>query len=190
LYWKLVIVAESTLIVHVALDTTRPAAAEASLGVTAFCFLSALPVTVADGLPDGDALPVADGSLAEGVAEAEPDALGVAVGLCGAPDVLGSAVGVGDGDAEALGDGVGDGSGDDALGLGVGVGDEPKQKITSTQVWVGVGVGVAACAAATARPPPNPMTPAVNSSAARDSTARRFMPAPPRSPGQGWPALG
>jgi hypothetical protein len=171
-------VAESTVIVHVALDTTRPGAAEASLGVTAFRFFPALPVAVADGLPDGDALPVADGLLAEGVAEAEADELGVADAL-GLADVLGPAVGAGD--AEALGDGPGD----DALGLGVGLGDEPEQKIISTQVWV--GAGVAACAA-TACPPPNPMTPAVNSRAARDRRARRFMPAPPRSPGRAWPA--
>src|SRR5512146_137633 len=52
LYWKLVIVAESTDIVHVALETTRPGAAEASLGVTAafFFFLPAPAVPVGDGL--------------------------------------------------------------------------------------------------------------------------------------------
>jgi hypothetical protein len=128
LYWKLVIVAESTVIVHVALDTTRPAAAEASLGVTAaFFFACAVAVPVADGLSDGEGLSVADGPLAE----AEADALGATVG---APDVLGSAVGAAVAEGLGVGEADGDGEADEPDGLGVGLGDEPKQKMTRTQV--------------------------------------------------------
>jgi hypothetical protein len=115
--------------------------------------------------------------------------------------VPGCAVGtgaVGAAVAEALGAGDADGgdAGDESVGeglaLGLGLGDEPMQKMIRTQVWDGAGwsdwAGWSDCAswadwaAATARPPPNPMTPAVNSSEARASTARRFMPAPSRSP--------
>jgi hypothetical protein len=129
LYWKLVIVAASTDIVHVALDTTRPGAAEASLGVTAAFFF--LP----PGLADGEALSVAVGLPPE----AEADAVGVA-------GVLGSVVGTGAvepvavGTAVAVGLGVGDADGvgaadeSDGLGVGLGLGEEPRQKTTRTQV--------------------------------------------------------
>jgi hypothetical protein len=73
-YLKPVIVAEPTVIVHVAADTTRPEAAEASLGVTGF-FVRSAAGAVADELAG------ADGPLAGGVTEAEADAPGAAVGL-------------------------------------------------------------------------------------------------------------
>jgi hypothetical protein len=106
--------------------------------------------------------------------------------------VLGSAVGVGAAvvaGAEAVGpdDGVGADVAVESVGDGLGLGDELVQKMIRTQVCVGVGVGVASCAAR-ARPPQSPMTAAVHSTAARVTAARRFMPAPPRSPGPRPPA--
>ena len=126
-YLKLVIVAESTDIVQVALETTRPGAAEAFLGVTAFFFAPVLAVPVADGLSDGDGLSVDDGLLAE----AEADALGVAVGP---PDVPGSAVGVGVAEVVGADDGDGVAVAVESVGDGLGLAEEPKQKMTRTQV--------------------------------------------------------
>ena len=101
---------------------------------------------------------------------------GSAVGTGAVGAAVAEALGAGDAD----GDDAGDESVGEGLGIGLGLGDEPVQKKIRTHVWD--GAGWADWAAATARPPPNPMTPAVNSSEARASTARRFMPVPLRSP--------
>jgi hypothetical protein len=118
LYVNPVIVAESTLIVHVALDTTSPGAAVASLGVVG----------------DGDALPADNLPFADATADAAADV----PGRLGRPtDGMGRA-GVGR-------DGVGDGAGAPGeavageLGLGLGLGDVGKQKMIRMQVWLGAG---------------------------------------------------
>jgi hypothetical protein len=113
LYVNPVIVAESTLILHVALDTTSPGAAVASLGVVG----------------DGDALPADNLSFADATADAAADV----PGRLGRPTDGMGRDGVGDG-AGALGEAV---AGE--LGLGLGLGDVGKQKLIRMQVWLGAG---------------------------------------------------
>src|SRR5437660_759712 len=124
-----------------------------------------------------------DGVKVTGTPRREPDSfVAYIVTPLAVNDASGSAVGAGVvAGAVAVGadDGDGSGAGAELVGDGLGLGDEPVQKMIRTQVCVGAGVACAACPAATARPPPSPMTPAVNSSAATDRTARRFMSAPP-----------
>jgi hypothetical protein len=197
-YLKSVIVAESTLIVHVAEDTTRPGAAVASFGVGDAETVGDR-LTVGDGLPVGDGVPVAE-ALGLGEPLADPDALGVAVasavpvGSVTVGTAVAEALGVGDADAdgvaetdEADADGLGLALGLPlALGLGLGLADEPKQMTTKMQVWA--GVDWPACAAASARPspipraPPIPRVPTVSSSETRASRAGRFMPVPRPQP--------
>jgi hypothetical protein len=105
LYVKPVIVAESTVIVHVALDTTSPGAAVASLGVVG----------------DGDARPAGDLPLADGTAVAAAE-------VPGRPGKLTAGVGR-DGETDGEGAAV---AGELALGLGLG--DEGKQKMIRMQV--------------------------------------------------------
>ena len=107
-------VAEPTVIVHVALETTSPGAAVASCGV----------VADGDGRPEGDKPLAAD--LA---AEASPERPGTDIDGVGSDGVGSGSDGV---------DGVGSGSGSVAgeLGLELGAG---KQMITRMQVWLGVG---------------------------------------------------
>jgi hypothetical protein len=106
-----VIVAEPTVIVHVALDTTSPGAAVASLGVVG----------------DGDALPAGNLPFADATADATADA----PGRLGRPTDGRGRDGTGR-------DGTGDGAG--ALGeavadeLGLGLGDEGKQMMIRMQV--------------------------------------------------------
>jgi hypothetical protein len=105
LYVNPVIVAEPTVIVHVALDTTSPGAALASLGV----------VGDGDGRPDGD----------------RPPADGVPVRPAPGVGTTGAAVPVARG-ADADGEGAAVGAVAGALGLGLGAAG--KQKMIRMQV--------------------------------------------------------
>jgi hypothetical protein len=108
---KPVIVAESTVIVQVALDTTSPGAARASLGVVG----------------DGEARPARDAALATGVSAD-------GVGTTGVP-VTGE-VGTG---SDTRTDGTGAARDEVAGELGLGLGDVGKQKMIRMQAWPGAG---------------------------------------------------
>jgi hypothetical protein len=110
LYVNPVIVAEPTVIVHVASDTTSPGAALASLGVVG----------------DRDALAAGDVPLADGAAVAADG-----TGRLGRPTAGVGRAGV---DSVAVGEGAADEAVDGGLELGLGLGDEGKQKISRMQV--------------------------------------------------------
>jgi hypothetical protein len=127
---KPVIVAELTVIVHVAFDTTSPGAAVAFLGVVA----------------DGDGRPDVDKPLtADLAAEASPEVPGTDTDGTGSDGTGSDGTGSDGTGSDGVGTGRdGVGTGDDAAGeLGLELEGTGKQMMIRMQVWL--GVGCAAC---------------------------------------------